>query len=79
MGFRLCHPSAKILQMKVDLKSAYWRLHYSMCTAQQSLVAIDDFVLVALCLTFGGAANPSQWSNISELTCDLMKQQHHEG
>ena len=36
------------------------------------MVAIDDFVIVALCLTFGGAANPSQWSNISELTCDLM-------
>ena len=35
------------------------------------MVAIDDFILVALCLTFGGAANPSQWSDVSELTCDL--------
>ena len=36
------------------------------------MVAINDFILVALHLTFGGAANPSQWSDVSELTCDLM-------
>ena len=71
MGFHSCHPAAKILQMKADLKLAYWWLHYSMCTAQQYMVAINDFILVALHLTFGGAANPSQWSDISELTCDL--------
>ena len=47
MGFRLHHPAAKILQMKVDLKLAYWQRHYSMCTARQSMVAIDDFILVA--------------------------------
>ena len=33
VGFRSCHPAAKILQMKADLKLAYRRLHYSMCTA----------------------------------------------
>ena len=71
MGFRLHHPSAKFFQTKADLKAAYRQLHYSMCTTQQSVVAIDDFVLVALRLTFGGAANLSQWSDISELTCDL--------
>ena len=35
------------------------------------MVAINNFILVALHLTFGGAANPSQWSDVSELTCDL--------
>ena len=44
---------------------------FNVAALPDSLVAINDFVLVALCLTFGGAPNPSQWSDISELTCDL--------
>ena len=71
VGLRMQHPEARILQTKSDLKSAYCRLHYSMCTACQSMAAINNFVLLALCFTFGGAANPSQWSDVSELICDL--------
>ena len=66
------------MQTKSDLKSAYCQLHYSMCTACQSMVAIDNFILLALCLTFGGAANPSQWSDMSELICDLVNDIVHD-
>ena len=60
------------MHTKSDLKSAYHRLHYSVCTAHQSMVAIDNFILLALHLAFGGATNPSQWSDVSELICDLV-------
>jgi hypothetical protein len=39
--------------------------------AIQSIVAVDIYILIALHLTFRGAANPSQWSNISKLAMDL--------
>jgi hypothetical protein len=55
----------------VDWKSAYQRLHNSAETAIQSIVAVDIYILIALHLTFRGAANPSQWSDISELATDL--------
>jgi hypothetical protein len=35
------------------------------------MVMIGIFELIALCLTFGGASNPSQWSNISEMATNL--------
>jgi hypothetical protein len=36
------------------------------------MVMIGIFVLIALRLTFGGASNPSQWSDsISEMATDL--------
>jgi hypothetical protein len=35
------------------------------------MVTIGIFVLIALHLTFGGASNPSQWSDISEMATDL--------
>jgi hypothetical protein len=35
------------------------------------MVTIGIFVLIALRLTFGGASNPSQWSDISEMATDL--------
>jgi len=71
LGFRLRHPSARILQTKADMKSAYRRLHYAADTAVQAMVTLGPFALIALRLTFGGAANPSQWSDVSELATDL--------
>jgi hypothetical protein len=61
----------KILQVKVNWKSAYCRLHQEAQTAIQSMVTIGIFVLIALHLTFGGASNPSQWSNVSEMATNL--------
>ena len=71
MNFRQHHPSKRILLTKVDAKSAYRRLHYHPDAAVQAMIAIGDFVLVALRMTFGGAPNPSQWSDLSEMGCDL--------
>ena len=70
-GLRKRHPTTRILQTKVDWKSAYRRLHNSAETAIQLIVAVDIYILIALRLTFGGAANPSQWSDVSELATDL--------
>jgi hypothetical protein len=71
IGLRSHHPTVRILQVKVNWKSAYCRLHQEARTAIQSMVTIGIFVLIALHLTFGGASNPSQWSDISEMATDL--------
>lgn len=71
VGFRYRHPTRRILQTKADLKSAYRRLHYAPRTAVQAIVQLGSFILLALRMTFGGAANPSQWSDVSELATDL--------
>jgi hypothetical protein len=70
-GLQKRHPRTQILQMKVDWKSAYQRLHNSAEIAIQSIVAVDIYTLIALRLTFRGAANLSQWSDVSELATDL--------
>jgi hypothetical protein len=71
ISLRLLHPCHPILLTKVDLKSAYRRLHYTAAMAVQACVLVCNLLLVALRLTFGGAANPSQWSDVSELAFDL--------
>jgi hypothetical protein len=55
----------------MDWKSAYQCLHNSAETAMQSIVAVGIYILIALCLTFGGATNPSPWSDVSKLATDL--------
>ena len=72
LGLRRRHPRSRILLTKVDLKSAYRRMHYCAATAVQAMITIGAFVLIALRMTFGGAPNPSQWSDLSELACDLI-------
>jgi hypothetical protein len=71
IALRSRHPHEHILLTKVDLKAAYRRLHYSAAMAVQACVLVSNLLLVALRLTFGGAANPSQWSDVSELVFDL--------
>eukprot|EP00978_Attheya_sp_CCMP212_P025270 scaffold80933_cov58-Attheya_sp.AAC.1 len=62
-----------ILQTKVDWKSAYHRMHYAATLAvQQSITVIAGYLLLALRMTFGGAPNPSQWSDVSEMACDFL-------
>ena len=80
LSFRARHPSSVILMTKIDLKAAYRRLHYTASMALQACVLIAHLLLVALRLTFGGAANPSQWSDVSELAFDLANDiVHHPG
>jgi hypothetical protein len=71
VALRHRHPAEIILQSKVDWKSAYRRLHNAPATAVSAMVLVGRFLLVALRLTFGGAPNPSRWSDLSEIACDL--------
>jgi hypothetical protein len=68
---RRLHPNSRILMTKIDWKSAYRRLHFDAASALQAMVVLGGVLLVALRLTFGGAANPSRWSDLSEMACDL--------
>jgi len=75
VGCRQRHPSTKIWISKIDWKSAYRRQHLNQKTAVKSLtqVCIDGvwILLMALRLTFGGKACPSEWGCISEPVTDL--------
>jgi hypothetical protein len=70
--YRNKFPGTPILGAKFDLKSAYRRVHAASSTAIQSVVttqglgAQTDLALVSLRMTFGGKANPSEFSTISE-------------
>ena len=70
VDLRRIYPDTRILMTKLDFKAAYRRLHTSSLTASQAVVIIDDIALLALRMTFGGAPNPSMWSDVSELACD---------
>jgi hypothetical protein len=71
VALRHLHPAEIILQSKVDWKLAYPRRHNAPSTAVLAMVLLGSFLLVALRLTFGGAPNPSRWSDLSILACDL--------
>ena len=64
-------PGERLLMTKVDCKSAYRRIHLMAATALKACTVIAGTLLVALRLTFGGAPNPSQWSDVSEVAVDL--------
>ena len=67
------HPNCRILASKIDFKLAYRRCHLHHTTAIQScaILLLDNIALLALRLTFGGAACPFEWSEISETICYL--------
>jgi hypothetical protein len=85
--YRRCFPSTSLLMTKFDLKSAYRRAHFLGVSALQSIattvgllhdengdaeeITKGDLTLVSLRFTYGGAANPSKFSAISELIADL--------
>jgi hypothetical protein len=64
-------PDQRPLITKVDCKSAYWRVHLQVKTAVKSSTCTAGMLLVALRITFGGAPNLSQWSDVSEVIGDL--------
>jgi hypothetical protein len=64
-------PGERLLLTKVDCKSAYRRIHLRATTALKACTVFAGMLLVALRLTFGGAPNPSQWSDVSEVAVDL--------
>ena len=76
VGLRLAFPTDPILQMKLDFKSAYRREHLDGDTAKQctvTTVGLEDppLALMSLRQTFGGAAGPPGFSDISSVITDL--------
>jgi hypothetical protein len=76
VALRAAFPEAPILQMKLDFKSAYRRQHLHGDTAKQCTVTTtgleaDPIGLLLLCQTFGGAAGPPCFSDISTIITDL--------
>ena len=68
------HPTRRILITKLDVKAAYRRIHSSATTALASCVIVPPLALMGLRLLFGASPNPSIWSDLSELLCDLCNQ-----
>ena len=70
---RCRHPKTPIYLMKVDWSKAFRRLHASAPDAAGSSCLVDDDIfLLSLRLTFGGASNPSRFSDFSQSSCDLV-------
>lgn len=67
------YPNCRIYCSKIDYKSAFRRMHLSWQTALRSCTQLpeDRVAVMALRLTFGGRACPSEWSCLSEMVCDL--------
>jgi len=74
------YPNRRIFATKVDFKSAFRHLHLHSKIALQSCTQLpeDGIALMALRLTFGGAACPFEWSIISETICDLAMAIAHD-
>ena len=60
----------KIMSSKIDYKSAYRRCHLNANTEIRTCTQLpeEDFVIVALCLTFGGAPGPYEWGFFQSLS-----------
>jgi hypothetical protein len=73
VDLRRRHPHTKIFLMKTDWNRAFRRGHLSApdAAASSCLATLQTFLL-SLRMAFGGRANPSEWSNISESACDLV-------
>ena len=75
VAMRTLYPNKRILLRKDDFKSAYRRQHLNGWSALKTIVQIVregiTFFLLSLRLTFGGCANPSEWTSIAEPICDL--------
>ena len=67
------HPSLKIFAQKVDIKSAYRRLHLNAALAIQTCTQLPELnlAIASLRATFGGTYGPYEWGVISESICDL--------
>ncbi len=71
LDLRQRHPTTKIFNNKFDYDAAYRCCHLSSTSAQESLTIHDNFLLMALRLTFGGSACPNLWNCLSESRIDI--------
>jgi hypothetical protein len=61
-----------MLQVKIDWKLAYGCMHYNPRTAIQAIIALGSYILLALWMTFGGAANPTVACEATSACDDLI-------
>jgi hypothetical protein len=71
LDLRKRHPTTKFFLCKFDIDAAYRRCTLSSSTAFESLMMFEDYLLIALRMTFGGSPNPALWGVISETTTDI--------
>ena len=71
LDLRKRHPTTKIFLCKFDIDAAYRRCTLSSSTAFESLTMFEDYLLIALRMTFGGSPNPALWGVSSETTTDI--------
>lgn len=77
IGIWLQHPSTPIFLSKLDFDVAYRRCHLDATSALESCCIFNNFLLVALCLTFGGTPCPNFWEACREPFCDLANKLIH--
>jgi hypothetical protein len=68
------HPSTPIVMLKVDLDSAYRRVHAHLSFAVQCIVFLGSIAYLLLRLPFGTTAAPSGFCVISEIICDIANE-----
>jgi hypothetical protein len=71
LDLRNRHPTTKIYLCKFDIDATYRWCTLSSSTAFESVTMFEDFLLIALQMTFGGSTNPALWGVISETTTDI--------
>ena len=73
VALRNLYPENRIYCSKVDFNSAFRRMHLNHETAVKccTILPEEKLALMYLRLTFGGKPCPSEWSDLSEMVCDL--------
>jgi hypothetical protein len=65
------HPHTPIIMSKIDLDSAYRRVHSAWSFAVQCIMFLGALAYLLLCLPFGATAAPSEFCVISKTICDV--------
>jgi hypothetical protein len=71
VNLRLRHPTWRILMTKIDWKAAFCCCHLDVDAALQCCTHLENLLLCALCLTFGGKPCPPDWSCLSDTGSDI--------
>ena len=68
---RYTHPCMRILIYKLDLDASYRRLHVLAVMAVLTITIIKNIIYILLCLPFGVANGPNDFSIVSKPIMDL--------
>ena len=70
-AMRFAYPAVHILMFKIDLDSAFRRLHLSAAAAAKCICATTICAVIYLRLTFGSSFSPAEWCIVIETITDL--------